>query len=64
MSENSITKNYIRDVFEKLSVEGLVEFSEKDFNGTPFVRRLKNLQHICQTINAKLTISTDVTGKF
>jgi len=64
MSENNITKNYICGVLKKLKSQNLIYFTQDDMNKKPFVRRLRNLQHICQTIEAELVETSIIHGKF
>ena len=63
MKENTITKRYILDVFKSLRKQNLIQISNKDFEGKPFIRLMRNLQHICQTVRAQLNPSAEVSGK-
>lgn len=64
MSENEITKTYISKIFEALEQQGQITLNRSSDNNyqKPFVRRLKQLQHICQYIEGSLSIDSDVLG--
>jgi len=59
-SEIIITGEFIREAFEVLQQRGMLELSdanarENETDGTFFVRRLRHLQHICQSFEARMT---------
>ena len=74
MMENEITGDFIRRALQELEMNGWLEKSSMDdpdgdseVNGDQkqryFVRRLRHLQHICQTFEGKLSKNANVIGK-
>lgn len=65
--ENIITGEFIRNVFESLQEKDMIEMKD-DRNGTDegdgvfFVRRLRHVQHICQSVEGKMKNSTSTVG--
>ena len=55
LAENDITINYIQSKFELVRSRGLVSFnSNNSLKGDRFVRRLRNLQHLCQNFSVQM----------
>ena len=74
MMENEITGDFIRRALKELEMNGWLEKTSMDdpdgdseVNGDQkqryFVRRLRHLQHICQTFEGKLSKNANVIGK-
>lgn len=71
-SENMITGDFIKDVFNQLKDLGLLENDDKNdrlHNSTLtdeifFIRRLRHLQHICQSFEGKMKNEDFSIGKF
>jgi len=61
MLENEITGQFIRSALLELEEKGWLEkSSETSYEQRYFVRRLRHLQHICQTFEGKLSKSASV----
>lgn len=75
-AENIITGNFIEEAFQSLRNEGLLLENDgnidnnlkygtqkKGDDGAFFVRRLRHLQHICQSLSGKMKDSRMTVGK-
>lgn len=67
-SENMITGKFIKDAFNSLQDEALLQSNTKakdsnDVKEVFFVRRLRHLQHICQSINGVMKSQENTVGK-
>ena len=68
-SENMITGNFIKDCFNELKDEGLlVNGKSSPHNSTSndeifFIRRLRHLQHICQSFEGEMKDKDVSVGK-
>lgn len=61
--ENVITGEFIRGVFESLKEKNMIELKDNgsgadEGNGNFFVRRLRHVQHICQSVDGKMKESS------
>ncbi len=69
LKENVITGNFIKGVFVELSRLGMIDFDESskiESGGTVnayFVRRLRHLQHICQSFEGRMKKPFSTVGK-
>lgn len=69
LNENMITGRFIKDAFNELKDENLLESygnilsSSVDPKENFFIRRLRHLQHICQSFEGKMMDKHDAIGK-
>ena len=68
ISENMITGKLIKNAFSSLKDEGLLENtqSSEDTTGEDpvfFIRRLRHLQHLCQSIEGVMKNQDNTVGK-
>ncbi len=68
-NENIITGEFIRNAFNELKEKDLIEYDnnnqsdQADSNGLFFIRRLRHLQHLCQSFEGEMKGKDFTVGK-
>ncbi len=67
-SENMITGKLIKDAFNSLEDEGLLEKTKSSDDAASvdpvfFIRRLRHLQHLCQSVDGVMKNQDSTVGK-
>ena len=66
-AENEITREFIRNAFNDLRHQGLLietkQNDTKEGGGQYFVRRLRHLQHLCQSLEERVGNPKQIVGK-